>query len=282
MKIFYGLIFVGAILLSSSTYAKTCPDNEIKSLIGKLDKSKVESIVRLSKKIKAYSKGKKYGCVEPLLVDFISFYYQSLGEFTKANGIWSLPYPMPRKKRSELVSRVKNVGWVVKETEGSYYIGEEGGWLLKEFKSILSKSWKNYFALRDVEIKEGFSEDGGLIITWEKLGDRIINWERFLARYPRFPLNKSVNYYHTLYVRTLLSGIDNSRISGWEDNRLFPEVKREYERFIKVNIKSKYHQIFKDYYEVLSKNKFVVDGKAILFLKKANVKSMLATHAPTY
>lgn len=272
MRLVCSVFFVAVLIFSNSAFANPCPDSGIKDLIRKLDKSKIASVLTLSKEIKSYFKGKRYECVEPLIIDFITFYHQSTKEFTKANDVWSLPYSIPDEKEAELTSRIKIVGWELKSGEGSYYIGAQGGWISKEFEQILNKSWKDFFAIRDVEIKEGFAEDSSLIISWEEVGDRIIKWEKFMAQYPRFPLVKSIDRRYNDYVKSLLSGVgSNSPTYNWSDKKLLPEVKKEYERFIKVNTTSKYHQVFKDYYELLSRNNFIVDKKAHSFLKKEGI-----------
>lgn len=110
MKWVSGLIFTVMVSFSSIAAAENCQEGTMKSLMQELDKAKVESILKLSKEIKAYSKGKEFACVEPLIINFISFYQQSIEEFSKANGIWDLPYPLPGKKRDELNLKIQGVG----------------------------------------------------------------------------------------------------------------------------------------------------------------------------
>lgn len=281
MKWIGSLVFMVVMLFSSITLAENCQDEKIRSLIKNLDKTKIASVLKLSKEIKDYSKGREFECIEPLVVEFMRFYGQSLADFSNAHEVWKLPHK-PNKKKDDIILKIKKVGWEIRESEGYDYIAEQGGWISNEFRQILNSSWTEYFAIRDMEIKEGFSEDASLMISWKKLCDRIIKWDEFMAKYPEFPLIRWIQYYHTIYARTFLTGMDNSSISDWSDNKLLPEVKKEYERFIKVNTKSKYHQLFKDYYELLSKNKFIFDKKIYSFLKNANLKSMAAVQPPTY
>ena len=277
------LVFMGVVTFSSVAVAENCQEIKRKDLMQKLDKSKVESVLTLSKEIKSYSKGKGFECVEPLIVDFISFYNQSLNEFSEANDIDSLSYPMPDNKRDELVSRIAKVGWEIRELkvkgpeETIYFIAEQGDWISKEFEPILSQSWKDYFALVAVELKEAFlSETDIVLVSWEKLCDQIIKWDKFMAEYPEFPLTGSIQYYQAVYVEKLLIGPEPS---GAND-KLHPEVKKEFERFIKVNTKSKYHPIVKEYYDFLSKNDFMINEGTILFLTQDHVRSLFDVEPP--
>jgi hypothetical protein len=195
---------------------------------------------------------------------------------------------MPSKKKDELVSRIKQVGWDLMESEGAYYIAEQGDWISKEFEPILNQPWKDYFALETVEIKESFlSEEGDrMAISWESLCDRIIHWDGFMAKYPEFPLIGSIQslgsirYNHAEYVEALLIGKDLTIVGDKEDGQLLPEVKKEYERFIKVNTKSKFHPLFKEYYDLLSKNNFMLDEKALGFLTQERVRSLFEEDKP--
>ncbi len=281
MKWIRCLVFVSVVLFSSIAGAGNCQEEKMKNLMQELDKSKVESALTLSKEIKAYSKGKEFECVEPLIVDFISFYNQSLNEFSEANGISDLPYPMPDEKRSELSSRIEKVGWELRESEEMYYIAEQGDWISKEFEPILNQSWKDYFALVAVELKEAFlSETDIVLVSWKKLCDQIIKWDEFMAKYPEFPLIGSIQYHHAVYVEALLTGQEPSGGSDRNNHKLQPEVKKEYERFIEVNTQSKYHPIVKEYYDFLSKNDFMVNEGTIYFLLQDHVKSLFDVKPP--
>jgi hypothetical protein len=48
--------------------------------------------------------------------------------------------------------------------------------------------------------KENYAVNGGLLITWEELGDRLIEWENFINKFPKSPLIKKAkeNYHNYL------------------------------------------------------------------------------------
>lgn len=174
--------------------------------------------------------------------------------------------------------------WHRRETEGSYYVGETGTWLRSRFGRLLPPSWNEYLRQREIEIKEGFSEDAGLLISWEQLRLRITFWETFLARYPDFPLKGGeIATYLDIYIRTFLTGTDNSRIErDYQDLTLRDEVRKAYDDFLRKNRGSRYYSVVKGYYDILKKENFRVGREARSFLQANGVKSMHAVQPPTY
>ena len=96
-----------------------------------------------------------------------------------------------------------------------------------------SKAYKEYTEREKTEHKEGFSIDMALTITWEKLGERIIFWERFMMKYPDFTERDTISRNLYLYIYVFFYGLDNS----WafeipmddEATEMVPELKKVYE-----------------------------------------------------
>ena len=60
-------------------------------------------------------------------------------------------------------------------------------------------------------MKQGFSEDAGMLISYEDLYYRIRRWEEFLYKHPNTIINdEAISYYRT-YIETLMTGMANSR-----------------------------------------------------------------------
>ena len=84
-----------------------------------------------------------------------------------------------------------------------------------------------------------------------------------------------------MYVKTMLTGIDNSSIES--DSVLKKEVRAVYERFLAQNKDSRYHTVVKGYYEILKKNGFRLNSEAAGFLERNKIdSSMLGIQPPTY
>jgi len=141
-------------------------------------------------------------------------------------------------------------------TEGSFYIGERFDYLYNLFKGNVSPALENYLKIRSNELKTGFSEDAGLMISWEDLYSRVINWEDFIGKYPDFFLNEQAEFEYKNYLITLLSGMDNTPVFDFETYELTPEVKILYQKIISENRDRKSTKIISEYYNLLKINGF--------------------------
>ena len=87
-------------------------------------------------------------------------------------------------------------------------------------------------------------------------------------------VDNSQQYYET-YLETLLTGMDNSRVFDFENERLTSEVKKLYESVIKSGPNTKSTEIIKGYYNLLAENDFKYSTKVNDYLKKNGLSSML-------
>jgi hypothetical protein len=164
-------------------------------------------------------------------------------------------------------------------SEGDFYADVSNDYLLRSFGSALTPAMKEYLGLRKAEQMEGFSEDAGLTISWDKVSDRVVAWEKFLAAYPDFVWYGTASDWYSTYLRTYMTGMDNSRVFD-DENVLFTEVNNSYQRFIQLYNGTKSAALLKDYYEVLKANGFH-DGRPIKdFLQVHRIKSMFAVQPP--
>jgi hypothetical protein len=163
--------------------------------------------------------------------------------------------PSSMQKDSEirnLVEQVNSCGFVIINREGTFYFDENADFLFNHFSKYLSVSLREFLNLRRRETAEGFTEDKDLLISFTKIGERIVDWENYLNNYPDSPLKELANYHYQLYLGTFLFGIDNTET--FERKRLKPEIGKVYENFIKRFAKTKSAGLISRYYEVLKAN----------------------------
>ncbi len=281
-------IILLAIFLSASPAisADDCGTKEFKKNADKLDKSKIESVGSLKKLFNQSSAGLPRQCISRLFSEFCSYYYQFMHSYEKSIEDYLSNYPLPQQEESKLVSKLSKAGWKLDESEGMYYVGEDGEWLLKEFGSILPEDWNKYLQQRTKEVKKQFSEDAGLLISWEELRDRIIYWEKFLIKYPTFSEKEVIDFYLDVYIRTYLTGMSNSRIADVETNKVQDKIIESYQNFLTLNKQSKYYKLVEGQYNILKRNSFHLNEKTSqeleVFYKKKGIKSMVGIQPPTY
>lgn len=148
---------------------------------------------------------------------------------------------------------------------GFYYC--EGGWYAKEDFSFLKNKVLNgfYFDLkRFIEFMSQEDKvvicDAALRIRWDELRKRIIRWENFAKKYPSLPETKTEIIETGLGLNQLmywyLNGESNTPAYEYEDDKLNPELRASYSRFISENKSSRFYPDIKAMYEILMKSNF--------------------------
>lgn len=165
-------------------------------------------------------------------------------------------------------------------TEGTFYLDVSSDYFAGIFSNHVSKGLQDYLQLRKQELNEGFSEDAGLLITFEKVHERILRWEKFLNEHPNSMMINDAYYYFETYLETLLTGLDNSRIFDSE-NKMLPEIKSLYKSIIRSNANNKSTAIIRGYYEVLAQGEFKYSDSLTNYLKKQGFDSMLGIQPHT-
>jgi hypothetical protein len=289
------------IICVSTSLAATCPTSEYQQRLTQIGFKDTASVAEAAKELLKTARAQPDKCKEELLFLFREYYFASLNKYygkcqEQLSSLFRKNYTYLEKNNEEinivnlineankdpLTKSLAQVGWTVKVSEGDYYLGELPNWFATEFKEILTPAYREYFRLRSQEIRQGFAEDAGLLISWEQLRKRIITWENFLDRHPDFVEKAKIQPYLAAYLSTYLGGMDNSTIYDLNNMALKKEVKASYENFIKQNKKSKYQQIVKEYYEMIKKNGYIVPKNFDAFLEKHGFKTLLGVQPPTY
>lgn len=165
-------------------------------------------------------------------------------------------------------------GLHIYQDEGHYYLYIEPDFLLKQFKPYVLSATQEFLQQDAVNYREGFTNDMALTISWERLGERIIFWEKFLRKYPDFIKKDQIEHNFCLYCEVFLQGTsDNSNPFGFclddEVGRLMSDVQEAYEKYI-----NNYYPEFSSaillhkYYEILKQNNFMNNDKVKAFLHK--------------
>lgn len=157
-------------------------------------------------------------------------------------------------KESEVDKYFEPYGMDLMFTEGEPYLVEDTKYTVRKFSKFLSSPWQEYLKLRAKESGE-FLDDGELTISWDELRKRIIFWEEFINKYPKFPENDEIKAKLADYLNWYICGRYGYYYDG-KNNIMKPELKNSYKRFLKENKKSKFYPIINNWYAVLKKNNF--------------------------
>jgi len=166
-------------------------------------------------------------------------------------------------------------------TEGMYYIDERYDYLYRMFKGKVSEALTGFLAIRSREIKQGFSEDAGLLISFADLYKRVVVWENFMAAYPTFFGADEAHYYYQSYLSTLLTGMDNTPAFDYETQQLLPELKTLYEGVISRNDSKESTRVIALYYERLKARQLTRPDNMEGFLNDNGLYSMMGVQPDT-
>ena len=153
--------------------------------------------------------------------------------------------------------QIKENGYNIYWTEGMFYIEPDPSFYLDKFETYLSEQLVEFLKLEKVEVKAHFGADGGLLISWDELSDRIAGWDRYIAKYPDAPETaKAKDEYYRRYMYIYLTGTDNSGLYDPETQMLKDDVRKSYERYMEKYKDTEGYKAIKDFYEALKKNDF--------------------------
>jgi hypothetical protein len=183
------------------------------------------------------------------------------------------PTPSPVKY---FTNNLAACGIGIFQTEGNYYLDMMSGYLYKNFENRISEGVKAYLYIRKGEMAAGFTEDAGLLISFDALYGRVRQWEKFLNDYPKTIYSGAASDYYYTYLQTLLTGMDNSRVFDMETGVLSPEVKTIYEKAMRQDTSSKTSKIISSYYDLLARHNFKETDSVNVFFKEHKLSTMLA------
>lgn len=177
-------------------------------------------------------------------------------------------------------SNLRQCGIGVFESEGSAYLDILPDYLYKHFQNRVSPAVERYLSIRRDELAQGFSEDAGMLISFQQLYDRVKTWESFLNSYPANVYTDEAESDYETYLETLMTGMGNSRVFDLETDELIPEVKDIYEREARENPESRTGKIIGPYVDFLARHNFKYTDSVDVFLKERHLSTMLGVQPP--
>ncbi|KFF25970.1 outer membrane protein assembly factor BamD [Chryseobacterium vrystaatense] len=117
--------------------------------------------------------------------------------------------------------------------EGLTEIRSLPGYDYSVFKNKVTPDYDGYILQLAKDNKENYAVNGGLMITWEELGDRLIAWENFINTYPKSPLIKRAKKEYNDYLLDYILGMDSSPTYDRTEGKLMDDTREEYNRIIK-------------------------------------------------
>jgi len=235
------------------------------TFINKLDTSKVTSVSIAARQFDSLFSNEDSVRADSAFVLFSVFYnkvFNFLNEQHLKDGIDYTAYveiknAVKTKKNQSADAHIKTLkenGFTIDISEGSTYVKQDRSGISKYIYSCVSSAMKAYLVQSDLENKEGFVEDAGLVITPTTLSKRILFWETFSKNNPSFPFAEQIKQNQKGYYTFLLEGIDNTPLFDIGTKRLSPGYKAAFEAILTTAPQSDLAGRIKPYYAALQKN----------------------------
>lgn len=146
---------------------------------------------------------------------------------------------------------------------------------LSRYNSYLSPDVAAFISLNAVESNQIAAEDGGLVITWDQLSERVYGAEKYLSDYPDSALKDDAAELYQKYLEFYMIGLNNTPIvDDYATGVVRKDVLKSYERFIEKYPDSATAIIIGAYRDYLNSIGNIVpyndNEKSDLFFEKVN------------
>lgn len=157
--------------------------------------------------------------------NYYSYFYNEKGESIS-----------PPDSIAKKVTMLGNAGLELWEIgEGYTDIRTKPEFYMIIFGNYVTEDYREFIRLTAEDDKELYSADAGLAISFEDVGKRVLNWERFVHTYPKSKLIQKATNTYTEYQHQYLFGLDNTPTMEYPDTKPYPENITEFKRFIAQN-----------------------------------------------
>lgn len=154
-----------------------------------------------------------------------------------------------------LLEETRDGGYKVETAEGTYFPIMDYG-VYRGFSQFVTVDIKEYIDLMAVESDKGPAKDAALVISWDEVLTRAVNQERFLADYPESKRLERVKELYSKYLAFAFLGLDNTPAFNRDNKMMVSGLKEAYGNFLSSNTDQRLGQRFRNYVELLEKNKY--------------------------
>jgi hypothetical protein len=213
------------------------------------------------KALRAYIEfqNKLIGSVEQELFDKTEFY-------EKLNTLFEEDSAFRDKDAVAYEAELMRSGLQLSAAEGSVFLDSNPNKFLEYFGPYLTESTKEFLERYATEVNRAYSADAGLIISVQELSGRLVFWDTFLSKYPdHLFLDYAEDYYKT-FLRTLLTGLDNTLAYDNTTLEWSKEFLQVYKSVVANHPTTKSAKVLSRYLELLAANDFKHNEKVQEFI----------------
>ncbi len=266
-------------LSEETSTPKVSPLTEYQQFLAKLDSGDVTSVSKAADKYTSLFNSQSTSIADSGYVFFDRFYLRvdnTINEIHLNDTTDFYPLvtetegPIP-KKLVDYERKAEANGFEIAVTEGGTYLDQNRDFVANHFYTFVSPDLKEYLEQVNKEDKEGFDEDAGITVTPTQFADRIIWWENFLEKHPNFIFQKEGEMLLESYMTIILTGMDNTPVLSFENNRLDSYYAEAYQYLQKKAPNSKANKVVQPYYKALQKGNTATANALLKQYQKAGI-----------
>ncbi len=241
--------------------------NEHKNELSKYDNT--ELLMKYIKKLDemSFNKGVE---IENLFIKYqegqnFDFIFKKYGlSIDKLNSLEYLNREKVLKDEEELKNHLIdniNLGYKLDTSEGMYYYLVDNQKFVDTFNGYITNEYNDYLKILALDTNEPFMNDGSLMISMDKLAERILFVESFKMIYPYSDLLPKINELYKWYIYTYFYGDNHD--PNFDENTFVmkDEVLKQFEETINKYEYTTFADIVRDLINNLKENNNIVNDK---------------------
>lgn len=160
--------------------------------------------------------------------------------------------------KQDIINHI-NLGYKLDTSEGIYYYLIDNQMFVDTFEGTITNEYIDYLKILSLDTNEPSLNDGGLMISMEKLSERILLTESFKMVYPYSNLLYKVDEIYTQYIYSYLYGDNHNANFDMNTLVMKEEVLKEYKKTIEKYAYTNFGDIVTEFMESLKTNNNVIN-----------------------
>lgn len=154
-----------------------------------------------------------------------------------------------------------SLGYKLGTSEGIYYYLIDNQKLVDVFSENITNEYSDYLKILALDTNEPFMNDGSLVISMEKLAERILVVESFKMIYPYSDFLPKVSEIYKSYIYTYFYGDNHDPNFDYNTSIMKNEVIKEFEKSIEKYQYTNFADIIRGFIENLKANNNVINDE---------------------
>lgn len=168
-----------------------------------------------------------------------------------------------------LLTEAAAVGYKIEAIEGTIAPYVDYGYFA-QFASNATESTGAFYTLMKAESDHPSQKDAALIIPWEDVLQRGINFEAYLETYPNTYYEERARMHFEGYKNLALNGSANVPLFEYDTNAMNEEAKAAYTAFEAKQIQTAFADLIKNFVSLLKKHHYIKTVEVETFMNAQN------------